>query len=757
MAYQEEKMVFFDGRIVAPEPTNAEGGEPAPSPLGRLKCNKGKWIAAMKEMGPSAQCAFTLAILTTGYKLEWENGADAAPAVEDIFCREKNHPSTAEHAQFITDTIKEGLRMGTVIEVDESALVCVMALGVAIHSRTKKKRQIFDARHLNKFLKKEKFKMESLHVEGRTLFENCVSGGLIDVSTAYHHIDVDESHWKYLGFSWKGRFYAFTVLPFGISTAPRVFTKVMKTCTRYMREILGLRFINYIDDFPFAYPSDDEALVKGNQMAHTLSDFGWLVHPNKCVGLKEATPLFDCLGCGIDLRLQKFVLSQIRIQIALEEVRKALASQEIRASALARVKGLLASMWLAIGSHARIRTRSMDKVVASRLRPGEDPAARGPWQRKVQITPEARAELEWFNKFLEPIGKAGRPFREAAVTLEIDGTTATDASGTGFGGWIATHPEKGFSSQMIRNMCASSGEIISATDLWRSATEGVEIWGALPPSMVGTSSGLREIYGAYQLINMFQKLMKGGRFRLLMDNMSCVMALGGKVPYSATGGAEPKSVLGGSRVQEIQEWVIKLLDLAQKLDISILAQWIPRELNTRSDSLSRESSLDRFEYWIKPKYFHQLDKRWGTHSVDIFSVHANVRVNSGRFCSRFFDTRAEWTDAFSKKWSSKENIWAHPPPKFIGESISHLIRCGCAATLLVPMWKSASWWPILYPKGSKSGPAPFISSVLVVGVAAEVLEGSFAESSSEMGKSNMIAFRLRGSQGRVNQGASGQA
>ena len=83
------------------------------------------------------------------------------------------------------------------------------------------------------------------------------------------------------------------------------------------------------------------------------------------------------------------------------------------------------------------------------------------------------------------------------------------------------------------------------------------------------------------------------RFRLQMDNMSCVMALGGKVPTTATGGGAPKSVLGGSRVEEIQEWVIKLLDQAQEHNITV-----PRSQNQRSDWLSRASYMEQFEYQL---------------------------------------------------------------------------------------------------------------------------------------------------------------
>ena len=56
-----------------------------------------------------------------------------------------------------------------------------------------------------------------------------------DLKSGYHHIEIFEGHQTYLGFSWKhgnsnfNKFYVFTVLPFGLSSAPHIFTKTLKS------------------------------------------------------------------------------------------------------------------------------------------------------------------------------------------------------------------------------------------------------------------------------------------------------------------------------------------------------------------------------------------------------------------------------------------------------------------------------------------------------------------------------------------------
>ena len=66
-----------------------------------------------------------------------------------------------------------------------------------------------------------------------------------DLKSGYHHVDIAKEHWKYLGFSWESRFYVFTVLPFGLSSACYIFTKLVRPLVRYWRE-RGLRVIVYL-------------------------------------------------------------------------------------------------------------------------------------------------------------------------------------------------------------------------------------------------------------------------------------------------------------------------------------------------------------------------------------------------------------------------------------------------------------------------------------------------------------------------------
>ena len=66
--------------------------------------------------------------------------------------------------------------------------------------------------------------------------------------------------------------------------------------------------------------------------------------------------------------------------------------------------------------------------------------------------------------------------------------------------------------------------------------------------------------------------------------------------------------------------------------------------------------------------------------------------------SRFLQPGTEAVDAFSQDWSSDIN-WLVPPVTFIGTVLSHMRSCKARGTLVVPMWRSACFWPLLCTDG----------------------------------------------------------
>ena len=87
----------------------------------------------------------------------------------------------------------------------------------------------------------------------------------VDLKDAYFSIPIDREHWKYLCFKLGAKTYQFTCLPFGLTSAPWVFTKTVKPIAALKRE-LGFRLVIYIDDILLMAESRELALEQGSAL-----------------------------------------------------------------------------------------------------------------------------------------------------------------------------------------------------------------------------------------------------------------------------------------------------------------------------------------------------------------------------------------------------------------------------------------------------------------------------------------------------------
>ena len=88
--------------------------------------------------------------------------------------------------------------------------------------------------------------METIRTAIQLLRPNCFMAS-IDLKEAYFSVPIAKEHRKFLQFTWQQKVYEFTCLPFGLASAPRVFTKVMKPLIASLRQ-RGHESCDYIDD-----------------------------------------------------------------------------------------------------------------------------------------------------------------------------------------------------------------------------------------------------------------------------------------------------------------------------------------------------------------------------------------------------------------------------------------------------------------------------------------------------------------------------
>ena len=83
----------------------------------------------------------------------------------------------------------------------------------------------------------------------------------MDLKDAYLQIPIHSNH---LQFIWEEKHYKFQCLPFGLSSAPRIFTKLLKPVVGFLRQI-GLHLIVYLDDMLFMHVNKDQLAVACQQ------------------------------------------------------------------------------------------------------------------------------------------------------------------------------------------------------------------------------------------------------------------------------------------------------------------------------------------------------------------------------------------------------------------------------------------------------------------------------------------------------------
>ena len=102
----------------------------------------------------------------------------------------------------------------------------------------------------------------------------------IDLSDTYLHIPIHPNSRKYLRFCYKSQVFQFTSLPFGLATAPQVFTMIVKE-VKLIALSRGLRIRQYLDDWLIRSQSQEEAQVNTQAVVDLTQSLGWIINQKK--------------------------------------------------------------------------------------------------------------------------------------------------------------------------------------------------------------------------------------------------------------------------------------------------------------------------------------------------------------------------------------------------------------------------------------------------------------------------------------------
>lgn len=155
---------------------------------------------------------------------------------------------------------------------------------------------IIDLSELNNGIEKLHFKIQHLEVAIDLLSKDCYLAS-IDLKDAYYSVPIREEYRKFLCFQWQGKFFRFRAMPFGLTSAPQIFTKLLSPIFSTFREE-GFQRFAYVDDSFILGDSEEECIRAVDWLADKMTNLGFIVHPDKSVFQPSKSLIF--LGYRLD-------------------------------------------------------------------------------------------------------------------------------------------------------------------------------------------------------------------------------------------------------------------------------------------------------------------------------------------------------------------------------------------------------------------------------------------------------------------------
>ena len=175
-----------------------------------------------------------------GYEIEFDDGPPTTK-----LCGGPMSFSNEEKAA-INMEVDSLLDKGAISQCNRSPGDFISQIFARPKKNSRRLRVILNLKYLNDFVQYQHFKMENLDCVINLVLKNDFFVS-IDLSDAYFSIPVREEDRKYLKFYWGDKLFQYNVLCFGLSSAPRVFTKCLKPVMHLLRK-KGHRVSVYIDD-----------------------------------------------------------------------------------------------------------------------------------------------------------------------------------------------------------------------------------------------------------------------------------------------------------------------------------------------------------------------------------------------------------------------------------------------------------------------------------------------------------------------------
>ena len=319
------------------------------------------------------------------------------------------------------------------------------------------RRPVFNLKTLNNFVKKKTFKMATIHTVAQSI--RCGDWAVsLDLKDAYLHIPILTSHRRFLRFVFKGEVYQFKVLPFGLCSAPRTFTKVTRVVVIHCRR-LGLRLVVYLDDSLLLARPRRVAFKHRDILMGLLERLGFIINLQKSD--LEPKQQWDFLGLHWDSANMAVTLPTDKLT-TLQNMAADMAASSKPPTCRKLMKFLGKASFAAVAvPHARLYSRGLQMALREVYRGPRDLFKHCPLDRL------AHSCLKWWSS-VQQNGKSLNP-------PPPDLTITTDASRIGWGAAWGAKQLSGTWCQQEATLHINMLELIAvekAVKLWAPKLRG---------------------------------------------------------------------------------------------------------------------------------------------------------------------------------------------------------------------------------------------------------------------------------------------
>ena len=209
----------------------------------------------------------------------------------------------------------------------------------------------------------------------------------VDLKSAYRIVPIHPEDRPLLGMQWKGGLYVDTCLPFGLRSAPKIFTALADTLEWCSKEQGVTHLFHYLDDYITMGGADSEE-CKANMVTllATCNRLGVPIAPDKCEG--PVTRL-TYLGIEADTVQMQLRLPEEKLRRVQATVGEWLGRKAGRRRELESLVGLLQHAAKVVRPGRRFVRRIIAVMATVKDR-----------DRFVRLNAEIRSDLYWWSEFM---------------------------------------------------------------------------------------------------------------------------------------------------------------------------------------------------------------------------------------------------------------------------------------------------------------------------------------------------------------------